>query len=174
LVEQNKGKTNEPHGRNVNATLDTLRALRALRPLHQQEQVRQKSEVKSDINVTPLVDVVLVLLIIFMVVTPLIASGVAVDLPQTAHHAKKPDDGKEIIISVTWDKRLYVGARLIAQVSDLARVVGDEKRKFPEKTIFLKGDERAPYGSVREVVEALRGTGIEDVVLGTEELTGKH
>jgi biopolymer transport protein TolR len=152
-----------------------LERLRALRPLLDQEQrARPKNEVRSDINVTPLVDVVLVLLIIFMVVTPLIASGVAVDLPQTLHHAKKPDDGKDIIVSVTWDKRVYVGAHLVPTASDVARVVGDERRRFPEKTVFVKGDQRAPYGSVREVVEALRAIGIEDVVLGTEEITVKH
>jgi biopolymer transport protein TolR len=115
-----------------------------------------------------------VLLIIFMVVTPLIASGIAVDLPRTAHHAKKPDDGKDIVISVTWDKRIYLGSRAIPQVADLIRAVAEEKRKFPEKTVFLKGDARAPYGSVREVMQALQGTAVEDVILGTEELTVKH
>jgi biopolymer transport protein TolR len=154
-------------------SLDRLRVLRALRPLleSQQQRDRPKNEVRSDINVTPLVDVVLVLLIIFMVVTPLIAGGVAVDLPQTLHHLKKPDDGKDIVISVTWDKRVYAGSRLLSQPSEVARVVGDERRRFPEKTVFLKGDRRAPYGVVREVVEALRATGIDDVVLGTEEMT---
>jgi biopolymer transport protein ExbD len=70
---------------------------------------------------------------------------------------------------VTWDKRVYIGSRLVPATTDLARLVGDERRKFPEKTIFVKGDRRAPYGSVREVVEALRATGVDDVVLGTEE-----
>ena len=64
----------------------------------------------ADINVTPLVDVVLVLLIIFMVVTPMIARGVPVDLPQTVNHSKKPDDGKDIIVSVTKEQAVYVGA----------------------------------------------------------------
>ena len=78
-------------------------------------RTRVKPPIKADINVTPLVDVVLVLLIIFMVVTPLIASGVAVDLPRTAHHARKPDDGKDIIVSVTADKRVYVGRTAVPQ-----------------------------------------------------------
>jgi len=161
----------EPRAKDEN--LDRLRVLSALRPLLESEHHRDspKNEVRSDINVTPLVDVVLVLLIIFMVVTPLIASGVAVDLPQTLHHSKKPDDGKDIVISVTSDKRVYMGSRLLRQPSDVARVVADERRRFPEKTVFLKGDRRAPYGAVREVVEVLRTTGIDDVVLGTEELT---
>jgi len=144
--------------------------LRAVRALLRAEQQRALPQVKSDINVTPLVDVVLVLLIIFMVVTPLIASGVAVDLPRTAHHARKPDDGKDIIISITQDKRLYVGAQRVARVQELGPAVRAERRKFPEKSIFLKGDARTPYGAVREAMDALHGAAIEDVTLGTEEL----
>src|SRR6185369_10528696 len=79
--------------------------------------------VKADINVTPLVDVVLVLLIIFMVVTPMIASGIAVDLPRTANHSRKPDDGRDIIVSVTRDGRVYVGRQALPRVEDLGGVV---------------------------------------------------
>ena len=67
---------------------------------------------RSEINVTPLVDVCLVLLIIFMVVTPMIVSGVAVDLPKTAHHEKKADDGKDIIVSITADKQQTGGGNV--------------------------------------------------------------
>ena len=127
-------------------------------------------DVKSDINVTPLVDVVLVLLIIFMVVTPMIASGVAVDLPRTANHSRKPDDGKDIIISITHDKRIYVGSANVPRVEDLGKVVTNERRKFPDKTIFVKGDARAPYGTVKAAMQALHGIEINDITLGTEEL----
>jgi biopolymer transport protein TolR len=127
-------------------------------------------DVKSDINVTPLVDVVLVLLIIFMVVTPMIASGVAVDLPRTANHSRKPDDGKDIIISITADKRVYVGSTNVPRVEDLGRVVSNERRKSPDKTIFVKGDARAPYGTVKGVMQALHDIDINDITLGTEEL----
>lgn len=125
--------------------------------------------VKSDINVTPLVDVVLVLLIIFMVVTPMIASGVAVDLPRTEHHSRKPDDGTDIIVSVTREKDIYVGSTKVGRIEDLARAVGEERRRAPNKTIFVKGDARAPYGHVRRAMQALQKSGIEDIVLGTEE-----
>jgi biopolymer transport protein TolR len=126
--------------------------------------------VKSDINVTPLVDVVLVLLIIFMVVTPLIASGVAVDLPRTLHHSRRPDEGKDIIVSITQDKRVFVGANRLNQVEELAAAVRTEKQKFPGKSVFLKGDAKAPYGAVREAMQVLRESDIEDITLGTEEL----
>jgi len=128
-----------------------------------------KGQVKADINVTPLVDVVLVLLIIFMVVTPMIAGGVHVELPRTENHSKKPDDGKDIIFSVTADKRLYASGQPI----ELKRIPGyieEQKRRYPEKTVFLKGDHKATYGAVRDVMEAIHKTGIEDVMLGTEEI----
>jgi len=126
-------------------------------------------ELRAEINVTPLVDVVLVLLIIFMVVTPMIASGVAVDLPKTAHHSRKPDDGKDIIIAVTRDERLYVGSSRVERSVDLARVVAAERRRFPEKSVYLKGDARAPFGAVKRVMQTLHEADIEDIVLGSEE-----
>jgi biopolymer transport protein ExbD/biopolymer transport protein TolR len=145
--------------------------LRALRQVFADDEHEQPlPSVKSDINVTPLVDVVLVLLIIFMVVTPMIASGVAVDLPKTAHHLRKPDDGKDIIVSVTQDKRYYVGTTRVNRVEDLSAAIKNERRRFPEKTIFVKGDARAPFGTVREAMQVLQASDISDVVLGTEEL----
>jgi biopolymer transport protein TolR len=132
-------------------------------------KVRPKSAVQGDINVTPLVDVVLVLLIIFMVVTPMIAGGVAVDLPKTVNHFKKPDDGKDIIISVTKEKAVYMMANAVKK-DEVTRRVEEERRKHPEKTIFVKGDSRAPYGAVREVMELVHKAGIEDVMLGTEDV----
>jgi biopolymer transport protein TolR len=119
--------------------------------------------------VTPLVDVVLVLLIIFMVVTPMITSGVQVDLPRTANHFKKPDDGKDIIISVTQNKTIFMTGRPIP-LKEVARMVEEEKRRFPDKTVYLKGDSRATYGIMRDVMEQLNKTGIEDVMLGTDEI----
>ena len=144
--------------------------LRALRTLRQQEQQRSGPEVVAAINVTPLVDVVLVLLIIFMVVTPLIASGVAVDLPRTAHHSRKPDDGMDIVVSVTRQKRVYVGTKLVPDTRDVGRSVSAEKRRYPDKGIFLKGDARVPFGVVRQVMDELHRSELDSVVLGTEEL----
>lgn len=151
---------------------ERLRAVRRL--LRAQGAERTAPDVKADINVTPLVDVVLVLLIIFMVVTPMIASGVAVDLPRTAHHARKPDDGRDIIVSVTQDDHVYVGTRPLGRLEDLGPAVHAEQRKYPDKTVFLKGDARARFGTLRQALQALRGAGIGEVVMGTEELTGKR
>ena len=137
--------------------------------LHGGGEERARPQVKAEINVTPLVDVVLVLLIIFMVVTPLIASGIAVDLPRTAHHARKPDDGKDIIVSITREERVYVGRNPVTRIEDLGPMMTAEKRRFPDKSVFLKGDSRAPYGAVRAALHALHEAKIDDVVLGTEE-----
>lgn len=130
---------------------------------------RPKGNVKGDINVTPLVDVVLVLLIIFMVVTPMIASGVAVDLPKTANHSKKPDDGKDIIVALTKEKEIYVGSKKLS-LTELPKFLDDERRRSPEKTIFVKADTRTTWGAARGLMEVLNKTGIENVVLGTEEI----
>jgi biopolymer transport protein TolR len=147
----------------------TAHKQRAIRKHLRGGKKHPKGQVKGDINVTPLVDVVLVLLIIFMVVTPMISGGVQIDLPRTANHSKKPDDGKDIIVSVTRGKQVYFSGRPLS-VKDLSRLIEEEKRRFPEKTVFVKGDSMATYGSVREVMEAINKTGIEDVMLGTEEI----
>ncbi len=122
--------------------------------------------VKSDINVTPLVDVVLVLLIIFMVVTPLIASGVAVDLPRTrnhtaqagrrqGHHRGLGDRGQALLPGRHARRRTR---------RELARRLADaQKKRQPDKTVFVKADTRAPYGAVRALMEALHEADIQDV-----------
>ena len=146
-----------------------LRAMRAV--IRTDRPGFARPDVKADINVTPLVDVVLVLLIIFMVVTPMIASGIAVDLPRTANHSRKPDDGRDIIVSVARDGRIYVGTQALPRVEELGRVILAEQRKAPGKAVFLKGDLRARYGAVRRAMQSLHDANIQDIVLGTDELT---
>jgi biopolymer transport protein ExbD len=150
--------------------LHRLRLRRRLQADPHGIESRREDKVKADINVTPLVDVVLVLLIIFMVVTPIIASGVPVELPKTVHHARKPDDGKDIIIAVTANKTVYVSGRPVSGATDVTRFVEEERRRHPEKTAFVKADGRTTYGAVREVMEAVHKAGLDDVMLGTEEL----
>jgi biopolymer transport protein ExbD len=127
-----------------------------------------KGLVKAEINVTPLVDVVLVLLIIFMVVTPMIARGVDVQLPVTSHHAKKNDDNRDIVVSITREGTVYVGADR-TPIDKLGDAVAQEKRRYPSKGVFLKADERLDYGQARRVMDAIHTAGVEDVQLGTDE-----
>lgn len=125
-------------------------------------------KLKADINVTPLVDVVLVLLIIFMVVTPMLSKGVNVDLPITLHHDKRNDDNRDIVVAITQRGEIYLGSERV-ELDALGGAVAAERRRRPEKTIFLKGDTRLEYGAARRVMEAIHRAGIADIQLGTEE-----
>ncbi len=142
--------------------------LRSLRSFLESSSQSEPGEVKAEINVTPLVDVVLVLLIIFMVVTPLIASGVAVDLPRTRHHAMKPDDGKDIVVSVTADEKLFMGSKQLERPEELALQVAREKLRTPGKDVYLKADTRVDFGTVRRTLDALHEADVSNIILGTE------
>jgi biopolymer transport protein ExbD len=132
-------------------------------------RARVAHKMKADINVTPLVDVVLVLLIIFMVVTPMLNKGVNVDLPRTEHHDKRTDDSRDIVVAITREGQLYVGSERVP-VERLAAAVASERRRYPDKSIFLKGDTRISYGQARQAMQALHQAGIDQVELGTEEV----
>jgi biopolymer transport protein ExbD/biopolymer transport protein TolR len=127
-----------------------------------------KGQVRAEINVTPLVDVVLVLLIIFMVITPMIVRGVSVDLPITSHHDRKNDDNKDVIVSINADGDIYLNADKVP-LSKLTAAVQEERRRSPDKGIFVKADHRIHYGLARAAMEAIHQAGVEDVQLGTEE-----
>ena len=127
-----------------------------------------KGRVRAEINVTPLVDVTLVLLIIFMVVTPMIVRGVSVDLPVTSHHDRKNDDNKDVIVSINASGDVYLNADKVP-LSGLGAAVAEERRRYPDKGVFVKADRRIQYGTAREVMESIHRAGVEDVQLGTEE-----
>jgi biopolymer transport protein TolR len=129
----------------------------------------RKSAVRADINVTPLVDIVLVLLIIFMVVAPMVARAVPVELPRTAHHQSKPDDGRDVPLSVTRTDEVFLRDRRVV-VADLPRLVAAERQGASSATVYLQGDSLTSYKTVREVMEALRKAGISRVTLRTERL----
>jgi biopolymer transport protein ExbD len=138
------------------------------RRLRFQPRRRPKGLVKADINVTPLVDVVLVLLIIFMVVTPMIVRGVNVDLPITTHHDRKNDDNRDIIVSINSRGEIYVGPSRVP-MDGLTAAVAEERRRHPDKGVFIKADHRIDYGKARQAMEAVRAAGVDDIQLGTEE-----
>ena len=129
---------------------------------------RPPGVIKADINVTPLVDVVLVLLIIFMVVTPMLSKGVNVDLPITEHHDKRTDDNRDVVVAVTNRGQLFVGSTEIS-LDRVGAAVAAERGRHPDKGIFFKGDARIDYGQARRVMEALHRAGVEQIQLGTEE-----
>lgn len=129
----------------------------------------------AEINVTPLVDVMLVLLIIFMVITPMLQRGKAVMLPAVGTPEKQADDGKDLVVSVEYIRRgaafetnLYIGQNLVDR-QGLRNRLQDELRKDPAQEIYLKGDQRLNYGAVREVMELCHQAGFQQVKLATEE-----
>ena len=123
-----------------------------------------KGGVKSDINVTPMVDVMLVLLIIMMLIAPMLQQGVDVRLPQAANTVDKPETQGQTVLSITADRRFYVNSVQVAETEMLVRIQRalEETR---ERIVLIKGDEDAPYGSIMTVMDELRRVGIEDVGL---------
>jgi biopolymer transport protein TolR len=128
-------------------------------------------EVKSEINVTPLVDVCLVLLIIFMVVTPMLQQGVDVLLPQGPHAEKKPGKQEDLIISVKADGTVFVGQNWIPD-KNLVTYLRAEQQKDPSRAVMLKADKRINFGKIREVMRAANEAEFTSVAILTENQTG--
>ncbi len=110
-------------------------------------------EVKGDINVTPLVDVCLVLLIIFMVVTPMLQQGVDVLLPEGPHAEKKPGKEGDLIVSVKTDGSIFVGQDWLPD-NDLAKYLKAKHDENPARNVMVKADRRINFGKVRVVMKA--------------------
>jgi biopolymer transport protein TolR len=128
------------------------------------------SLVNSNINVTPMVDVMLVLLIIFMVITPMLQKGVSVDMAKVNNPVPMPDADKEdaLLVSVMRDGKIYFGTDVVTADS-LTQKVKDRLANRVDKRVFIKSDARAKYGSVVDVVDNVRSAGVDDVGLLTEQ-----
>ncbi len=126
------------------------------------------TQVKSEINVTPLVDVCLVLLIIFMVVTPMLQKGRPVLLPQTDNPGKKPESQNEVLVSVQADKAIFIDTKWLPDKEFLAKMK-ELGEKSPNKDILIKADSRLNYADVRNVMKMIKEGGFEKVALITEK-----
>jgi biopolymer transport protein ExbD len=126
-----------------------------------------KGGVKSDINVTPLVDVMLVLLIIMMLVAPMLQKGVDVKLPSAANTTDKPETQGQTVVGIQANKQVYLNSVPVRQ-SDLGSRVADLVEGQAEKVVLIKADEDVDYGTVMETMDNLRTAGIEDMGLITE------
>jgi biopolymer transport protein TolR len=117
----------------------------------------------SEINVTPLVDVMLVLLIIFMVTAPMMQEGISVDLPQAKGQeiTRKPDV-QELIISVSHGGKIFVNENEIAE-DKLAQHILEQEKKSKSTNVYLRADKSVPYGTVVRIMAALRGAGISNL-----------
>ena len=127
------------------------------------------SKVNSNINVTPMVDVMLVLLIIFMVITPMLNQKVNVTLAQTQSAVAMDDANKEdaVTVAITRDSRVYLGQDQTS-LSDLGTKVSDLLQNKTDKTVYFRADERAHYGTVEDAIDAVRTAGVEEIGLLTE------
>ncbi|AKF80068.1 ExbD/TolR family protein [Myxococcus fulvus] len=128
-----------------------------------------KGGIKSEINVTPLVDVVLVLLIIFMVVTPMLQRGKSVELPKATEIEKeKGKDSDPLYVSITPDKKVFVENDQVDEQA-LQDRIAEELVKDPGKKILLKGDNTVNVGDVRRVLDVARKAKAKQIALGVEE-----
>ena len=120
----------------------------------------------TDINVTPLVDVMLVLLIIFMVTAPLIQSGVKVDLPRASAQQMEHQEEK-LVLTITRDRRLFLGTSEIPP-AELERKLSVNARIQKDKELYLHADRSLPYGQVVEIMAVARRAGVESLGMITE------
>ena|SRR5450759_2061985 len=127
-----------------------------------------KGSLKADINVTPLVDVMLVLLIIMMLIAPLLQQGVAVTLPEAANTGDKPDTQDQTVVAIDSRGAFYVNALPVAAddlIPRVQRVLEDKK----EKIVYIKGDKDAKYAAIMDAMDAFRKAQIENIALITEK-----
>ena len=136
--------------------------------------IGKKGKLNTDINVTPLVDVVLVLLIIFMVVTPMLQKGKPVQLPTTKNPAGLPEDESELLISVAFQGEgnppsVWLETKPVS-LADLETLLQETYQRNPTKRIVLKGDRRLSYGEVKDVMMAVHRANFSGVGIIAEKI----
>jgi biopolymer transport protein TolR len=129
---------------------------------------REESAIKGDINVTPLVDVCLVLLIIFMVVTPLLGKA-KVKLPETRDPEAMPEQKGQLTVSIQEDGALSLGAERQTDAASLAAALRAAHDRSPEQAVVVKGDRRLTYGEVRQVLRRVNESGFTHAGLAADK-----
>ena len=127
-----------------------------------------KGSLKADINVTPLVDVMLVLLIIMMLIAPMLQQGVAVTLPEAGNTGDKPDTQDQTVVAIDAINHFYVNAIPVSKDDLVTRVTSALEDK-KEKIVYLKGDKDAKYSAIMDAMDALRKAQIENIALITDK-----
>jgi biopolymer transport protein ExbD len=125
-----------------------------------------KGGVKADINVTPLVDVMLVLLIIMILVAPMLEQGVQVTLPEAINTVDKPQTQEQTVVNISATKQMYLNAQPVSE-GELATKVNDVLATKNEKIVLIRADRDVEYGAVMAAMDQLRQAGIEDIGLIT-------
>jgi biopolymer transport protein ExbD/biopolymer transport protein TolR len=133
------------------------------------------AKVNSNINVTPMVDVMLVLLIIFMVITPMLQNKVAIDLARVDNATLMPDADKEdaVVVAITRDGGVFLGQNKV-DPTQLGSLVRDMLADKTDKTIFVRADARAQFKSVEDAIDDVRTAGVETVNLLTARREGNQ
>jgi biopolymer transport protein ExbD/biopolymer transport protein TolR len=128
------------------------------------------SKVNSNINVTPMVDVMLVLLIIFMVITPMVQNKVNVDLAKSVDATPMPDAEHEdsVVVAITRDGKVYLGANQVAS-ADLGPKITDMLQNKTNKEVYLRADARSNYGVVMDTIDNIRTSGVDTLGVLTEQ-----
>ena len=126
------------------------------------------AEVNSAINVTPLVDVMLVLLIIFMVITPMLQKGPPVIMPKASNPPQKPEEKTQILITVSEKKIVYIDKDAMPDDAQFIARITEEYQRNKNATVVLKGDARLTYGDVKKVMLKVKEVGFEQVGLITQ------
>jgi biopolymer transport protein ExbD len=134
-------------------------------------QIGGGTGVKSDINVTPLVDVMLVLLIIMMIVAPMLQQGVQLRLPKATNTASKPESAEQTVLAIAANRTLYLNTRPV-QEAELATKVNEALESKAEKIVIIRADAEVDYGTVMAAMDQLRTAGIEDIGLITDPVQG--
>src|SRR3954471_7610809 len=132
---------------------------------------KKASDPVADINVTPMVDVMLVLLIIFIVITPMLSKGISVEMAKTKNPIAMQAADKEdaVLVAISRDGRTYLGTDQMSP-DQLPGKVKDLLANKLDKSVYLRSDQRAKYEKVVEVVDNLRPAGVDNVGLLTEEI----
>jgi biopolymer transport protein ExbD/biopolymer transport protein TolR len=130
-------------------------------------------KVNSNINVTPMVDVMLVLLIIFMVITPMLQNKVSIDLARVDNPTNMPDADKEdaVVVAVTRDGKIFLGQNPV-DPAQLGSMVRDKLADKTDKMIYVRADARAQFKVVEEAIDDVRTAGVEEVGLLTQKREG--
>ena len=121
----------------------------------------------ADINVTPMADIMIVLLIIFMVITPMLQKGVDVKLPQAGNTKERKDEPKSIVVAIKKDSTTYLGGAKLDNQAELGPQVKERLQDLPEgsRIIYLKADDGLPYSEVMKVMDIVREARVEEVAL---------
>jgi len=124
----------------------------------------------ADINVTPMADIMIVLLIIFMVITPMLQKGIDVKLPQAGNTKERKDEHKAIVVAIKKDSTTYLGGAKLENQAELLPQVKERLQDLPEgaRIIYLKADDALPYSEVMKVMDLCREAGVEEVALIAE------